>query len=183
MDDHAIIALYFKRAEEAITETRKKYGALCRAVAKRILESDKDAEEVESDTYLRVWNSIPPTFPERFRSYLLAICRHAALDRYDAERCAKRGGGVVALCVEELGECLSSENNEHDAAWLRDMLNGFLALLPEKRRKLFVGRYWYMMSVKELSRMYGMKESAVKMSLMRTREELRAHLMKEGYEV
>ena len=40
MDDEKIIRLYFARSEDAITQTDKKYGGYCRAIAYNILHND-----------------------------------------------------------------------------------------------------------------------------------------------
>lgn len=53
MNDEEIIALYFARDEEALTQTDKKYGAYCYTLANRILSSPPDAEETVSDTYFK----------------------------------------------------------------------------------------------------------------------------------
>ena len=66
MDDLTIIELYFARNEKAIEETDKKYGKLCFSVANNILFNDEDSEECVNDTYLSVWNKIPPTRPNNF---------------------------------------------------------------------------------------------------------------------
>ena len=44
MEDKDIIGLYFARSEQAIAETDKKYGVLCRSLAMNILGILQDAE-------------------------------------------------------------------------------------------------------------------------------------------
>lgn len=64
MDDRKIIELYFDRNEQAIRETDEKYGKLCHRIAYNILNDPEDSEECVSDTYMGVWNAIPPTRPD-----------------------------------------------------------------------------------------------------------------------
>ena len=45
MDDTSIIELYWKRDEQAIAETEKKYGKLCYRIAENILKQKEDSEE------------------------------------------------------------------------------------------------------------------------------------------
>jgi DNA-directed RNA polymerase specialized sigma24 family protein len=104
MEDKKIIELYFARNESAIAETDRKYGAYCRAIAYRILEDRLDSEEVANDTYLRLWNSIPPQKPNPLKPYVGRISRNLALDIYDAKNAKKRR--AVTLALEELAECL-----------------------------------------------------------------------------
>ena len=60
MNDQLIIELFFKRCEEAIAATSEKYGKLCKSISDRILKNNEDAEECVSDTYLTLWETIPP---------------------------------------------------------------------------------------------------------------------------
>ena len=63
---------------------------------------------------------------------------------------------------------------------LRDAINGFLATLQETSRKIFVKRYFYMMTIKEISLDIRTSTSNIKVSLMRTREKFKAYLEKAG---
>ena len=185
MDDKQIVALYLARSETAIAETAEKYGRYCHSIAYRILENDWDAEEVVNDTYLRLWNSIPPHQPDPLRPYVGAITRHLALDAYDAQHTAKRGGQVT-LALDELAECIPDTDSGRDlgeSVALRDALDNFLRRLPPRTRDLFVRRYFYLSPVAELAQVFDMKESGVTMLLLRARKKLKQHLEKEGFDL
>ena len=178
MEDKEIIELYFARSEEAVRETEKKYGGYCRTIAGSILPDAADAEECISDTWLRAWGAIPPNRPERLGAFLGCITRNLALDRLRAEK--KRGP-----VQQELSECLTLGDPTGamvDRMVLTQALDRFLAGLPTKKRKLFLGRYWYFATVQELARDFGMSQSNVKMTLLRLRRELREQLKQEGIE-
>ncbi len=182
MDDRAIIDLYFARAERAIAETARRYGRYCTAIAYRILGSREDSEECVNDTYLRAWNAIPPHRPERLDTYLGTITRNLALNRY-AERNAAKRGGQVELALDELRDCLADTATVEDVVdnrALADALNAFLASLPAETRRIFVARYWHLKPIKTIARELHLGESAVKMRLARSREQLRDYLTKEG---
>ena len=186
MEDDMIVGLFWDRDERAIAESKTKYGRYCRHIAMRILNLREDAEEAESDTYLRAWETIPPNRPESLMSYLGAICRQIAIDKLKRNTRLKRGGGEFARALEELGECVADERNSGDFTdkiALRDALNAFLSSLPDEARRLFMQRYWWSCSINEIASEHGMTESAVKMSLLRSREQLREHLQKEGFEL
>ncbi|MBR0326803.1 MAG: RNA polymerase sigma factor [Clostridia bacterium] len=144
MEDKQIIELYFARNESAIAETDKKYGAYCRTVAYRILEDRLDSEEIANDTYLRLWNSIPPQRPDPLKPYIGRISRNLALDVYDAKHAKKRGG--VTLALEELAECLPFEDGREigESAALSDLLSRFISSLRERERTIFVRRYFHL---------------------------------------
>lgn len=186
MDEKQIIDLYWARSERAIDETARKYGKFCHCIAFNILANHQDSEECVNDTYLRTWNAIPPRRPNKLSAFLGKITRNLALKRYEVYTAEKRGGGQVMLALEELAECIPDPNTVEravDERILAGKLNVFLAQLTPETRMIFLGRYWSLSSVKEIASAYGMTESKVKMSLMRTRGKLRSFLEQEGIEV
>ena len=183
MDDRKIVALYWERSEEAISETSKKYGKYCSYIAYNILHNYEDSEECVNDTYMRAWDAMPPQRPERLSTFLGKITRNLSLNRYEKYSAKKRGAGQTALVLEELKECIPSPEHVEQAVddmMLEETLNRFLAALPSETRKFFVRRYWYLSPVKEIASDYAVSESRVKMSLMRTRNKLKKVLEKEG---
>ena len=183
MEDSKIIRLYWERSEQAISETAKKYGRYCHFIALNILCNESDSEECVNDTYLRVWNCIPPKQPNRLQTFLGKITRNLALNRYEKQSAKKRGGGQIPLILDELGECISSAactENIVDEIVIKDALDAFLKSLPVHTRKIFVRRYWYMDSVKEIAAAYGLTENKVCVTLFRTRAKLKELFEKEG---
>lgn len=183
MDDRQIIALFNERSEAALSETAKKYGRYCYTVAYNILRNEEDSEECVNDTWMRAWDSIPPQCPERLSAFLGKITRNLALNRYKHKNREKRGGGQTLLVLEELVECVPGAESTEEAvgeALLVDVLNRFLEGLPAEKRKIFMRRYWYMSSVKEIAEEFGLSESKVKMTLLRLRNKLKQTLEKEG---
>ncbi|MBO5007097.1 MAG: RNA polymerase sigma factor [Clostridia bacterium] len=186
MNDTEILALFFERNENAITECQKKHGKYCRAIARNILGNEQDTEECINDVFLKAWNAIPPHRPEKLSTYLGKITRNQAIKIYEKQNAAKRQGDNIALAAEELSDCLPSEDSTENSASRLDfskILNDFLAGLSKEARTIFVKRYWYLYPVKEISKDMGIGESKVKMSLSRTREKLKIILQKEGFEI
>lgn len=180
MNDANIIALYFQRDEGTIRETERAYGGKLYSVAQRIVECREDAEECVNDTYLKAWNAIPPQKPNYFYAFLAKICRHLAFGKLDWKQAAKRNGDVIAL-TEELEACIPDKTREgqQERKEVVRALNDFLDGLNRESRLLFLRRYWYGDSIREIAVRYGMSESKVKTQLFRTREKLRAYLQKE----
>lgn len=182
MDDQRIIDLYFARSEDAIRETEAKYGRYCHSVAYNVLHSHEDAEECVNDTYIRAWDSIPPKKPSRLSTFLAKITRNLALDRCDYYNAEKRPKDTISL-IEEIGECTSSGDDILDEIALRDAINAFLARLKKKPRMVFMQRYWYFRSITDIAHDFGISESSVKVILHRTRNDLKEHLEKYGFNV
>lgn len=182
MDDVKIIEMYFDRNETAIKETQDKYGNFCYGLAYRILLNSEDAKECENDTYLRVWNTIPPKKPTVLISYLSMITRSLALDRFRKNHAQKRNLNLT-ISLGELEECIpdnSSVYEELEADELAMIISSFLHSLPQLECDIFLQRYWYFLSIKEISECHGFGQSKVKMMLLRVRNKLFELLKKEG---
>jgi RNA polymerase sigma-70 factor (ECF subfamily) len=182
MEDVDIVELYWQRNDQAITETDQKYGRYCHYIAYQILSDDMAADEVLNDTYLRIWNSVPPQKPDPLKPYVGTISRRLSLDRLDYEKAQKRGVGQLTAVLDELSECVSGSPTEDldQTLALKDALNGFLRSLPKNTRNIFLRRYWYTASLSEIAQEYAIKESTVGMLLLRTRKKLRRYLEQEG---
>ena len=182
MDDSKIIALYFERSEDAIAESQAKYGKYCYKIAQNILASPEDAEECVNDTWVKAWGVIPPQRPKKLSAFFGTITRNLALNRAESFF-AKKRGGVILPILDELAEILPADGGEEetvDAIVMKDAINSFLATLSRDVRIIFLQRYWYCRSVKEIARDLGLTESNVYVILSRTRKEFKAHLEKEG---
>ena len=60
MDDHQLVDLFWRRDEDAIKRTEAAYGQSLLWLAQRITGDADDAQECVNDTWLAVWNAIPP---------------------------------------------------------------------------------------------------------------------------
>ena len=183
MEDCKIVELYLERNESAIKETKEKYDKYCSYIANNILNSEPDTEECVNDTYLAAWNSIPPSKPNSLKAYVGKIVRNLALNRYTKGR-AKKRNEAVELVLDELSEVLPDTEgdgrNLTDELTLKYALNLFVGSLKQETREIFIRRYWFLSSVKEIAHTHGISESKVKVTLLRTREQLRDFLRKEG---
>ena len=179
MEDWQIIGLLFQRSELAIPVLQQKFGGLCRSIISKILPDSRDVEECTSDTYLRVWNSIPPQHPDRLDSYIARIARNVALDRYDYNTASMRHTGLT-LAYEELAPHLPSHAQETDRVEFRSFINRFLRSLPKATRMIFIRRYWYGESIAQIANAFECSEEKVKSTLFRTRNKMHQAMTKEG---
>ena len=183
MEDDDIIDLFWERSETAIEETSKKYGNYCRSIIRNILKNNQDVEECLNDTYLKLWAAIPPGRPNILLAYVGKIARNQALDRYKENTRKKRGGGEIPLLLSELEECIpASDNieNEYMEGVTVDLINEFLYASEKLERMIFVRRYWYADSIKEIAKRYKMSTSKIKSILFRSRKKLKEYLEGEG---
>ena len=184
MDDNKIVGLYFDRDERAIKETEDKYGNLIFSIADNILNSREDANECVNDTYLGVWNTIPPVRPISFRAYICKIARNVSLRRLEYESADKRGRNLtVSLC--ELEEVLCDEQiaNGITDGEISRIISDFLRSESKIKRDVFIRRYYFFDSVEDIAKRYSFSISKVKSMLFRTRHKLKDFLAKEGIEI
>ncbi|MBO4385246.1 MAG: sigma-70 family RNA polymerase sigma factor [Clostridia bacterium] len=182
--DSEIIKLFFERSEDAVSRAGFKYGSYLKSIARRMLRDERDVEETVQDAFLAAWDSIPPNRPDDLGAYLGRLVRNAAIDRAKLNSRKKRGGGEAALVLDEIAELVPGGTEPEEAlagSDLAETINGFLKGLPQRKRRLFVQRYWYFMGEREIAEENLMAPAAVRMQLSRTRRELKAYLAKEGY--
>ena len=178
MNDKEIIALFNSRDQRAVTELKNKYGNYITSVSYRITGNRSDAEECENDAYLAVWNTIPPENPKDLGAYVFRICRNLSVDRLKRSTAQKRSAEIVSL-TEELAECDSAED-VYIQGELKDVINSFLKTLKKRDRDMFLCRYYFSYSMKDIANNFGYSEEYVRTVLSRTRAKLKEHLKKEG---
>ncbi|MBR6617784.1 MAG: sigma-70 family RNA polymerase sigma factor [Oscillospiraceae bacterium] len=184
MDDQQIIDLYFDRNEQAITETDVKYGKLCHSIAYNILSNREDSEECVNDTYIGVWNAIPPTRPDNLMAFVCRIARNLSLKRLEFLKREKRSADVI-LSLDELSAVLPDERYAPDVSDedVGRLISQFLRTQKEDVRNVFIRKYYFFDSVKEIAERYSFTESKVKNMLFYTRNKLKDYLIKEGVEI
>jgi len=182
MDDRKIIRLLWNRAEEALTLLARRFGQRLLNTARNILGSNQDAEETVNDTYLAVWNTIPPQKPNPLAAFVYKIGRNLALKRYRDNTAVKRNGSYD-LSLEELEGCIPGPALEDtvDARELGRAIDAFLDTLSADNRNLFLRRYWFGDSVKDVARAFDLTQNTASVRLSRIRTQLKDYLIKEGY--
>ncbi len=185
MDDRQIVELFLKRSERAIEKLAVRYERLLLSIARNMLGNEEDAAECVNDTYLGVWNAIPPHQPENLTPFVCRIAKNLSLKRLRSQRTVKRGS-FYEVSLEELGEGLhlpqelTSGPEQRDAEELGQEIDRFLGGLAQGDRFLFVRRYWFGDSVTELAKAAGLSQNHISVKLFRLRARLRRHLEKEG---
>lgn len=192
MEDSEIVDLYWNRDEYAISATETKYGRYLTTVALNILNNMEDSSECVNDTYLGAWNSIPPQRPSLLSSYLAKITRRVSIDLLRRKNADKRSGSNYEASLEELCESVGETSDmkadegtnpvsEMEEGLRRELIMKFISGLSEESKRLFIGRYFYMDSVKDIAGYLNISESKVKTTLFRIRQDLKEFLGKEGF--
>jgi len=182
MDDQKILQLLWDRIEQALEEIAKKFGKRLHYTAMNILGSHQDAEEAVSDTYLALWNSIPPERPDPLAGYIHRTGRNIALKKFRFLTAQKRSTQYM-LSLEELSDILPAPSLEEtlNARELGQAIDRFLDTLSKENRILFLRRYWFGDSIRHLARASGLQENTLSVRLSRIRTQLKDYLRKEGF--
>ncbi len=179
MDDEKIIELFFARSEQGIQEVDNKYGTICHNLSYRIVGSRQDAEECVNDAYLGAWNTIPPIQPDPLLSYLVKIVRNISLKIYWRKEAAKRSSQYT-IALEEIEACMAGKENVEDEIEARELahiIEKFLDTLTLENRVIFMRRYWFSDSYRDIAGFVGLSEKNISVRLTRIREKMKQYLI------
>ena len=182
MDDKNILRLLWQRAETAISALAEVYSKGLLRLAMNILHSHRDAEETVNDTYLALWNAIPPARPDPLSAYVYRTGRNTALKRLRENTALKRCN-QYDVSLDELAGCLSGSTleEEYDAILLGQCIDRFLDTLNRQSRRIFLRRYWFGDSIELLAQEESLSPNALSVRLLRLRRQLKDYLNKEGF--
>lgn len=180
--DGEIISLFWERSEAALQAVSDKYCRICTSIAINILGNAQDAEECVNDTWMTAWETIPPKKPDNLCAYLAKIVKNASVNRVRFKNAQKRGGGQMPAILSELDECVSdgsSVEKTMEIKLMTDAVNEFLETLPQDKRDMFVLRYWYCLSIVDISEKMGLTKNYISVTLLRTRRKFQRFLSKK----
>lgn len=186
MQDGKIVELYWKRDEKATVFTKEKYENYCHKVAYTLLQEVRDTEECVNDTWVHTWNAIPPARPKKLQMFVARITRNLAVDRLRERLADKRGKGETSVLLDELAECIPAGETVEQAVEQTELereIQDFLQGISPLERDVFLRRYFFGEPLKTIGRRYGITENHGAVLLSRTRQKLKRHLEKRGYDV
>lgn len=184
MTDEKIVELYWNRDESAVAETQSKYGRYLTKIAYNILTDMEDSLESVNDTYMHAWKSIPPHRPSVLSTFLAKLTRRIAIDILRKKSRDKRIPSEYTFSLSELEECIPERGGveqQIEAEELGKVISEYLKEISPEARRLFVGRYFHLDSLKDVASYCNMSEAKAKSMLYRTRCGLKTYLEKEGY--
>ena len=178
MDDEQIIELFFARVEQAINELDNKYRKIFHTLSYNIVNNMQDAEECINDAYLSLWNTIPPTHPNPLLTYSCKIVRNISLKKYYKSNALKRLSNYTTS-MEEIEFCLADLKTTETEIELKELtktIEAFLDTLSTENRIIFMRRYWFADSCKNIAQQVGLTEKNVTVRLTRIRQKLKQYL-------
>ncbi len=181
-DDETIVELFFCRSEQGIRELDAKYGTVCHSLSYRIVNNRQDAEECVNDAYLGAWNAIPPAHPDPLSAYILKIVRNLSLKCYYRTSAAKRNSAYTVAMeeIEAVAAVPDTVESEMEARELARIIEEFLDRLTDENRVIFMRRYWFADSCREIGEMVGLTEKHVSVRLARMRKKMEIYFKERG---
>ena len=178
IEDEKIIEMFFLRSEQGIRELDLKYGKVCHKLSYNIVNSKQDAEECVNDAYLGAWNAIPPAKPDPLLSYICKIVRNISLKIYYRKEASKRNS-TYTIAMKEIEACIADPNTveaEIEARELARIIESFLDTLTVENRVIFMRRYWFSDSCKDIAEFVGLTEKNISVRLTRIRQKMKSYL-------
>ena len=157
------------RDEDAIRELTRRYNQRLYRIARGILRSDLEAEDVVQDTYIRALAGL-----EGFRgqsalgTWLVRIAINEALGRLRRKKPEAIDAPPAAPVVDPETLMATAES--------RVMLERAIDDLPDAFRSVFVARIVEGLSIEETADLFGLRPETVKTRVHRARARLRANL-------
>ena len=182
IDDEKIIDLFFERDQQGIRELDIKYGKICHNLSYNLTNSKQDAEECVNEAYLGVWNAIPPTRPNPLLSYIVKIVRNISLKIYWRKEADKRSGQYT-IALQEIEGCIADPKTVEDEIEVKELahiIENFLDTLTVENRIIFMRRYWFAESYKDIAEFVGLTEKNISVRLTRIREKMKKYLIERG---
>ena len=179
IEDEKIIEMFFERSEQGIRELDIKYGTVCHNLCYHIVGSRQNAEECVNDAYLGVWNTIPPARPNPLLSYVLKIVRNISIKIYWRKEAAKRSSHYT-IALEEIEACIADQKNIEEEIEVRELaciIESFLDTLTIENRVIFMRRYWFSDSYKDIAEFVGLSEKNISVRRTRIREKMKQYLI------
>lgn len=177
--DEQIIELYWQREERVIQETDKKYGKLLFRIAYNILHDRCDCEECQNDTYLGVWNAIPPARPTAFSAFIMQIMRRIAINRYKEKTSKKRIPSELTISMDDLNDSLHSSEtveSEYESEEVGRLVSNYVRGLSERQRYIFIDRFYLAESTETIAKDLSISVPTVYREIEKIKQGLKLYL-------
>ena len=183
LDDDALVALARMKQPAAFEALIQRYNRRLYRVARGVVGSDVEAEDVLQDAYVRAFTRLDQFRSEAlFSTWLTRIVLNEALGRMRRRRhlvalsALDQANGGSQLLMFPTSPAPSDPEVDAARSQLRRVLERAIDELPEAFRSVFVLRDVEEMSVEETATHLGIRPETVKTRLHRARRSLRGAL-------
>ena len=183
LGDAALVRLVAERRPEALAELYDRFAPTHLALARRILDSHADAEEVLQEVFIQVWNRGERYDPARssVSTWLVLIARSRAIDRLRSRKVVERtheasvqggpGGGEPHTSPEAIQNVLTRQRHER--------VRRELEALPPEQRQVLEMAFYEGLTQSEIAARAGLPLGTVKTRTLLAMKKLRNALRAE----
>ena len=177
MNDKEILALLQSDDNKGLTILMQKYEKLAGYVVSRLIGDESDIEEAVSDTFLRVWQNRDKIDLSRksLKSYICMVASGCAVDKL------RRSDKAVHEDISdfEIGVDVDYENEAAKKTNMK-VIEKCVRSMRHPDREIFIERYYYRLSVKEIALRHGLSPKKTENILYRGKRKLDEALIKGG---
>ena len=177
--DAQLVTAIARYSEVALAEAYRRHGGAVFGLAKRVLHSAPEAEDVTQEVFLRLWNQPDRFDPARgsLRSYLLAQTHGRAVDavRSSASRRLREA-------KDAMRRARTAYDMQHEA-WdlaLADQVTVAMGELPDEERRAIELAYFDGRTYREVARLLDQPEGTIKSRIRNGMRRMRAALSDAG---
>lgn len=173
------ISYYFTNGTIDVEKTMKDYRNYIYAIIKRICTnlSEEDIEEVYIEVFFVLWqNQNKLDINKSMSSYLRAITRNLITHKL------RKFNNIDALENEE--KFIANFDTEFILIWQekKKIIFNELKNLKSKEKEIFISYYYQNKRIIEISELFNLSKSNIKITLFRIRKRIKKALIKGGYD-
>ena len=179
VSDIQLVTAVARYSEVALAEAYRRHGGAVFGLARRVLKSASEAEDVTQEVFLRLWNQPDKFDPTRgsLRSFLLAQSHARAVDAIRSLESRRQ---------REMNNAHRTASAEYDMAhevWdlaLADKISGALGKLPEDERRAIELAYFDGRTYVEVAELLDQPEGTIKSRIRNGMRRMRVALVESG---
>ncbi len=177
MDDKIILDLLNERDSKGLELAIAKYGGLVRTIIYNMVYDKMDTEELVTDTFLKLWRNSEAVDIKKggIKSYLCVSAKCLAIDRLRQ----KKRFDDLSIEENDIGFDVDFEDEvakNHNSKVISDCINN----LPYPQNQIFIHRYYFKVSIKEIAEKFDISPKKVENILYRSKKKLKEALIKGG---
>lgn len=182
-----LLALLIQCPEEGVCQLVKEYGSAVTSICRHILRGFDQGliEDAVQESFFRLWKSInsETVIRKNIKAYLYQIARNCALDykksfqkRAELSLEAMQQDGIEELITETSVNVEKEFFRKHN----EEIVHAFIRKLKEPEKTMFIQRFFYGYTIREIAEQVNLKEDNVESRIRRKRKELQEKLREQG---
>lgn len=184
--EKVLLELFRTDSHKAVSDMIDLYGGGVSSICSHILRGCNRSltEDAVQDTFVRLWESLSKGITPKtsLKAYVYQTARNCAISHLRSYQ-RQNNLSLEQLQYTGIEELVASENNtekQADNAENYKIVHQVVESMDEPDRSIFILRFFYNHTIKEISRKLGLKEDNIESRIRRNRIKLKEKLEKRG---